>query len=286
MKPITFKKWLETKLHWIAYTLEGWAHYLHNRAENIEPAVAYELPEWLPLFQKTSITIFLAMFVTVSAAWASSLSVSVVDTQGNTETQTVSVDAEHEIESDDKRSRQELKAGLLYGENDSKRTSESWYGSIKDLHYMAPEPLRWFWFNLSGVEADKFAGYKLRLSFNMGLGIDYTSPARSHNLKLEAGPGLIYEEKVNGDDGYISARGYQEYTWHITESIKFTQNVEYLVPYDDTDNYRVNAEAGFTGRINDYLSLKIGPKVRYVNKPPEGKERTDTITGGTIIFNF
>lgn len=276
------RKFLSRKFNWLAYTFEGWALKLHHRADKIEQSYG-EIPTWITFFQKLSVIIILAM---APPAWASSLSVSVVDTQGNTETQTVSVDAEHEIESDDKRSRQELKGGILYTENDGTRSGERWHGNVKDLHYMAPEPLRWFWFNLSGVESDKFAGYELRLSFNMGLGIDYTSPARSHNLKLEAGPGLIYEERVDGDDGYISARGYQEYTWHITDRIKFSENVEYLVPYEDTENYRVNAEAGFTGRINDWLSLKAGPKVRYVNHPPKEKKRTDTITGATLIVSF
>lgn len=281
MKLHKIRKYLAQKLLNASYQLRSWAVTSQSWSRKICPS---EL--WYVLI------ISIALISLPAPAWADSISVSVVDAQGNTETQTVSADAEFTIESDDKSTAQEIKAGLLYGEIDGKRSAEYYHGSIKDRHNAGF--INWaqpYWFTLSGFEADEFAGYDLRLSFNMGLGLELKSPR--HEFKVEAGPGLIYERRQDPDDpgasidkGYISARAFEEYTWHITDRIKFSQNAEYLYDYEDARNYRVNAEAGLTGKITDIISFKLGPKARYVNQPVEGKERTDIITAATIIFNF
>jgi putative salt-induced outer membrane protein len=211
----------------------------------------------------------------------SNLQVSVVDTQGNTVSQTVSVDGKFKFTSEDETNTQELKAGLLYGEDDHKRTSEYYYGNIKDSHYATD----WlYWYNLTGFEVHEFAGYDMRLSFNIGPGVRLKN--EKHEFHLEAGAGLIYEERPDGDNGFISARAWEEYKWDITDRLEFSENAEYLYDYDDPDNYRVNGEAGLTGKITEVISFRIGPSVRYVNKPVAGKERTDLITKATIIFSF
>lgn len=310
MKRITFKKWLALKLDWFAYTFNGWANWLHYYADKLDPPGSYKDQDWNPWvkgFETRFIILILALFtLPVGVAHADSLSVAVVDTQGNTETQSVNVDAEFTIGGDNgtrpnptSTTQQEIKAGLLFGKTDGKRSSEYWYGSLKDRHNAGfISEAQWYWFGLYGVESDEFAGYDLRLSFNLGLGLHYAAPLSSrHEFKIEAGPGIIAEEHqvvVYGEshtiyDVYISARGWEEWTWHITDSLNLSEQIEYLYDYDDQDNYRINAEAGLTGRIVSGpipISIKFGPKVRYVNKPPDGKKRTDIISAATIIFTF
>lgn len=225
------------------------------------------------------ILIVLAFFA--SLASASSLQLSVVDTQGNTESQTISLDGEHTFTSQDKTNTQEMKAGLLYGEVNGERAAESWYSSLKDSHYMLEW---WYWYSMAGFESDAFAGYDLRVSINIGNGLRLKN--ERHEFKIEVGPGIVYEERPDGDEGFVSTRAWQSYSWHVTEKITVNEQAEYLYNYSDPDDYRINAEGGLTGKVNDTLSLKIGPKIRYVNLPPEGKKRTDIITAATVIVSF
>lgn len=298
MKRHRIREFIIETLTWISDILESWANSLQYVAENMELDLDHEFEYWRPWFgrwQKKSIILALGLFLFSTPAHADSLSVAVVDAQGNTDTQSVNVDGEFTRKSDDGSMTQELKAGLLYGETDGKRSSEYWYGNLKDLHYLAPDIVRPYWFSLTGVESDEFAGYDLRLSFHLGLGLNYTSPGTArHEFKIEAGPGIIAEERevvvytetYTVWDVYLSARAWQEWTWHITDTLDFSEQIEYLYDYDDPDNYRVNAEAGLTGKINSWLSFKLGPKARYVNKPVTGKKRTDIISSATVIFSF
>jgi putative salt-induced outer membrane protein YdiY len=236
--------------------------------------------------------VIIILFGTAPPAWPSSIGVSVVDSQGNTNTQTISVHADHEFEQD--RSSQEIKGNFLYAETDNKRTGESWDLSGKDSHYSETDwggitGLRGYVFNLIGVGANEFSGIDFESSFSLGVGVNLKNEIL--DLKLEAGPSLIYEERPDGDQGFVTSRVYESFTWQITDRISFSESAEYIRPYENPEDYRVNGGFDFTGKVTDYISVKFGPRAEYVNKPPvdeDGKElkKTDIITSATIVFSF
>jgi putative salt-induced outer membrane protein len=215
-------------------------------------------------------------------AWADSgnFQLSFMDTQGNNQTQAISVEGGYLFEQESMD--QNVKAGLFYGEEDSTRNTENWYGNIKNSHYITDFL---YDYAINGFEVDEFAGYDLRLSASVGLGVKGgMGPVKGF---IEAGPAYVYEKTVNGkDSGYVMVRAYKEIEWQITEQVKLTEECEYLYDYEDNENYRVTGSAGIVGKMGDNLSLKVGPKIKYVNKPPEGFKRTDVITMATVIFNF
>jgi putative salt-induced outer membrane protein YdiY len=245
------------------------------------------------MFKKFSITILL-LFCTKSVH-ASNLSASFVDTQGNTVSRSINVEGTLNFEQET--SEQEIKGGILYGESDRKVTSRYWHGSIRDQHDLFKKPF--YWTTFSKAESDPFAGYDLRLSVNIGLGMAFKNDI--HEFKIDAGPGAVYEQlrynlppsvkDMFGDDVkivdfYAVARAYERYKVQITPRISFMEEGEYIRDIEDSDNYWANGEVAVTGKINEYLSVKIGPKIKYANQPPLGTKRTDIITAATVIFYF
>ena len=93
--------------------------------------------------------------------------------------------------------------------------------------------------------------------------------------------------KVDGiyDDYY----GYMlkgKFQWLITEGFKFIQNASYRGDFDDMDNYFVTSKSALESRINSMFSMGISYKIDYVNLPPAGNERTDKTFMTSLIIDY
>jgi putative salt-induced outer membrane protein YdiY len=120
--------------------------------------------------------------------------------------------------------------------------------------------------------------YRVILSPNMGaylLKNDVTA------LSLEAGPSYVWEKLGREDDNFVAARIADRFVWNISESALFYQSAEYLVAFDDSADYIVNAEIGIEAPLSSMVNLVLSVRDYYVNQPAEGRERNDvyTITG-------
>ena len=227
-----------------------------------------------------TVTLLVLLPFAVNSAYPSSIDFSLIDMQGNSESQTVSLDGY--IDQPTEHGVQEFTFGLMYGEEDYKRSSEYWYGTMKDSHDLENSD---YWYNLSGFEVDEFAGYDVRL--RGGLGIGTKMEHGSHVLKIESGPGLIYEERVDGTkEGYLVGRAYQEYRWKGNSRLSVKEDCEYLYDYADDDNYRINAGLSIIGKIDEDMSVKFGPDIRYMNKPVGERKELDIITKATVVWSF
>ena len=73
----------------------------------------------------------------------------------------------------------------------------------------------------------------------------------------------------------------------VPDKNRFSQSLEYLYDFEDSDNYNLNSETALISALSDYLSLKASYVVKYDNEPvPETLEDTDTILGITLIVSF
>jgi putative salt-induced outer membrane protein YdiY len=206
-----------------------------------------------------------------------------VDTQGNTYYRSIAADATINLEQE--RSKQEIKGGIFYGETDRKVDSRHWYGSVRDQHFIF---LDWIYYYLfTKVESDPFAGYDLRVYLNPGLGYEYRG--EMNEIRIGAGPGLMYEELNLEPKQYNSKavfRADEKYVLNLYEKFSFYEEAEYIRDLDAGDNFQINGEAGIIFKLTELVSLKAGPYLRYVNVPPEGNEKLDITTRVAAIFNF
>lgn len=97
-------------------------------------------------------------------------------------------------------------------------------------------------------------------------------------LSLEAGPSYVFEKLGDVDEDFAAARIADRFEWALSPTSKIFQFTEYLISFDDSSQYLVNAEIGIESALNSYLSLVLSVRDYYINKPAEGRVPNDVIT--------
>ncbi|MFN4896302.1 MAG: YdiY family protein [Pseudomonadota bacterium] len=120
--------------------------------------------------------------------------------------------------------------------------------------------------------------YRVILSPNVGA---YLVKNDVTTFSLEAGPSYVWEQLGGEDDNFAAARIADRFVWNISESALLYQSAEYLVAFDDSADYIVNAEIGIEAPLSSSVNLVLSVRDYYINQPAEGRERNDvyTITG-------
>lgn len=130
---------------------------------------------------------------------------------------------------------------------------------------------------------DRYNGYHQRDVLTAGYGRQvWNGP--EHFLRLEAGPGVRYDEYTNGQDK-TQALGYASgaWTWQFTDNARFTQGVSVLGTEDTT----LNSETALEVAINAHFGLKVAYNVTWNSSPPaDAPERTDTRTAVTLGYKM
>ncbi|RLJ71416.1 putative salt-induced outer membrane protein [Hydrogenivirga caldilitoris] len=214
--------------------------------------------------------------------WSIHIEFSYVSTSGNVRTQTLS--EKLEIKREGRVHRVFLKNSALYATQEGSETANRIDASAR---YERLFTKRFFGFLTTGYERDKFSGYEYKLNGGPGIGYDLLKTKR-HELKLLMATPYYYNKVENdGVDNYASARAEVYYQWNIRENLKFKESANYLVKLSDTKTYFLNSETSLEVKVNSYISLGVGYKVAYQNKPPEpGIKRTDTTFSTSLIIDF
>lgn len=134
---------------------------------------------------------------------------------------------------------------------------------------------------------DEFAGIDDRYYAGPAVGYKFLI-GPEHFLKTEAGVEYVKENYIDDtDDDYTRGRAFGEYIFALTEKTRFSQSLEYLHAFDNSDDYNVNSETAVITSLSDKLSLKTSYVVNYDNEPvPEDLDETDRTLAITIIVNM
>jgi putative salt-induced outer membrane protein len=219
-----------------------------------------------------------------NAPWKTHIEVSYVSTSGNTETETLS--GKLEVKKEGPKNRYIARSNVLYARNNNEDTSNK--GAL-EARWERTINKRLFGFLTSKYSRDKFSGYKYRISAGPGIGYDIIRTDK-HFLK-----GLVsvlynhdrYSEGFDKSDDYSAGTTGINYEWKILENLKFKENADYLVSFDDTDKYFINSETALEVKINNYLSLGLSYVIAYQNYLPKaGAEHVDTTFMTSLIIDF
>lgn len=215
--------------------------------------------------------------------WSDEAELSFVDTGGNTDVLSLSGKNLLKYRFTDKL-KGAWKLGALYGESDGEKNAESYFTEFR-LDYLFTE--RFYSYAMGGWMKDEFAGIDSKYYLGPGAGYKFLTGPK-HLLLGEVGFNYVTEDYTNDtNEDYIQGRAFAKYEYAFTEKNKFSQSLEYLYDFDDSENYNVNSETALISALSDYLSLKTSYVVKYDNKPvPETLEETDTILGVTLVVNF
>jgi len=216
--------------------------------------------------------------------WKTHIEVSYVSTSGNTETESLS--GKLEVKKEVQKNRYLVRSNVLYARNNNEDTANK--GALEG-RWERTITKRLFGFLTSKYSRDKFSGYKYRVSAGPGMGYDIIKTDK-HFLK-----GLVsvlynhdrYSEGFKKSDDYSAGNAGINYVWQILENLKFKENADYLVSFDDTEKYFINSETALEVKINKYLSLGLSYIVAYQNYLPKvGAEHVDTTFMTSLIIDF
>jgi len=214
--------------------------------------------------------------------WSDEAELSFVDTAGNTEVTTLSAKNNFVYRLAPER-RIAWKLAVLYGETEGEKTAESYFTELRAEEDLSEKVGAYL---LGGWLKDTFAGVDPR--YYVGLGAIYKFlPGPVHLLVGEAGLTYTTEDYTDGTDKeFIGGRVFMKYELAFHENAKFTQTVEWLPDFENTDDWLLNSETAVLAALNSYLSLRTSYVVKYDNEPVAGLEDTDTILSVALVVNY
>ncbi len=218
--------------------------------------------------------------------WKVRSELSYVQTTGNTDNQTLA--GKIEASADATPNRYFAKAKGLYGKTGGDVTSSSWTAGAR---YERAITERFFAFVAADYLKDTFSGYDMRVTVGPGAGYDFLK-TDAHTLKGLLSVLYVQEnlhavpEPTDDEESYAAGKAEGNYAWQITENLKFKQNADISISFDDTDVYFVNSETALEAKLSDKLSLGIGYIVNYQNQPAGGAEHTDTTFLTSLVIDF
>lgn len=215
--------------------------------------------------------------------WSDEAQLAFVDTGGNTEV--TSLAAKNLLKykfSDEFQASWVVSA--LYGKTDGTKTAER-YASELRLDYTFSGEI--YAYLIGGWLQDEFAGFDSRYYVGPGIGYKlFTGP--KHFLLGEVGLNYTMDDYTDGtDDKYLEGRLFGKYEYAFTEKNRFSQSLEFLQDFSDSDNYKVRSETAVISALSDFLSLKASYIVLYNNRPvPSTLDDTDTMLAVSLVVTF
>ncbi len=220
----------------------------------------------------------------VPETWHGSVNFSGTVTRGNTvgESASVVADVSRRWEKD----RLTAGAGYFYGASgDSKETKQK---TTSRFELQAQEDHFWtgnaFYTYVNGkYEFDRIMSLKYRYRVGLGLGYQWLENRDFGFGKIsfnqEAGLSYVMEKYDHTkEDDYSAFRYAHHFTWDITPvpGLAFAHNLEFLPDMEDwTDNYLIDADAGFTYAFRANWQLIARLEWDYKSKVGEGTKKSD-----------
>lgn len=176
------------------------------------------------------------------------------------------------------------RAGVLYGQTDGIKSAERYETDLR-MDYSASE--RFYYYGLAGWLQDKFAGFDSRYYAGPGAGYRFVDGPR-HFLSSELGANYAKEEYTDETESdFLEGRAFGKYEYVFNDNVKFSQQVEYLHNFQDSDKYKINATTELTTKLTDQFSVKVSYEVRYDNRPtPDTLKNTDTLLSVALVVNL
>ena len=138
--------------------------------------------------------------------------------------------------------------------------------------------------NFLKVEADKFSGYKYRITENIGIGYEIIN---KNNMlwRIEGGPGMRYNkfyENATYETDFLG-RVSNTFEMDIMKNLKLANKTSAIFAEHSTtyDN-----KAQLSARFNSHLAAKLSFSVKHDTNAPDGKDKTDTVSRATIVYDF
>ena len=138
--------------------------------------------------------------------------------------------------------------------------------------------------NFIQAEADKFSGYKYRITENIGMGYEIINKGNML-WRIEGGPGIRYNKLyiTNISETEFLGRLSNTFEMDLWKNIKLSNKTSAV--FTDTSTTFDN-KAQLSARINKHLAAKLSFSVKHDTSAPLDKKKTDTVSRATIVYDF
>lgn len=176
------------------------------------------------------------------------------------------------------------KLEALKGKSDGVLTAERYFTDLRLEHAYTE---RAYTYVNTGWMSETFAGVDRRVNAGFGGGYIFLNGPQSF-LKSEAGINAVKESYIdNTDRSFTEGRVFGEYVYAINKKNKFSQSIEYLRDFNNSENYRYNSETAIKVAMNSNLSLKVSYLIKYDHEPtPITLDKRDTIISTALVASF
>ncbi len=214
--------------------------------------------------------------------WTSSIGLTYLATNGNTDTQSLGFDLK--LERKPTPWGVDIVASANQTEEDDVTTAERYFAGVRAKRSIAE---RWDLFaGLSG-EQNEFAGLDLMIFTEAG-GIYKALLGPVHTLSFDLGLTWTDEDHVNltANVNYFGAVAGLTYAWKISDTATLSERLIYYPNFDESDDWRLSSDTALTATLTDKLALLVGYEVRYRHLPIDDNASTDTTTKVSLVITF
>ncbi|MBU6375251.1 MAG: DUF481 domain-containing protein [Bdellovibrionales bacterium] len=224
-------------------------------------------------------------FLTVSAVagqLTDETEVGMVITGGNSKSSTLHVKQANVLESGSRK----LKFGGNYLNTTTRGIldARSWLLALR--YEQAFRPSLGFYLG-QGVESNIFAGYVQRWNSDAGAQAVFIKEPKANWLG-EVGYRYTIENGILGNQeksGFL--RFFTEVSREFKANVSGKIAAEFLPRLSQFSDYRLNLEPSIQAMLNEWLSLKVGYEIRYINEPlPGAQYKTDTVFSTALVAKF
>jgi putative salt-induced outer membrane protein len=176
------------------------------------------------------------------------------------------------------------KVGAVNAKTSNVKTAESYFTDLK-LDYQYTQRLYSF-VNLGWLQ-NRFAGVDEHVYGGVGAGYKFLD-GPAHFLIGELGVMYVADKYTNNTKkDYPGGRAFAKYTYAFTEKNKFSQSLEYLDDFNNSEKYFVNSETAIISALSGIFSLKAAYLVNYTNAPvPATLKKKDSTTTVALVVNY
>ncbi len=213
--------------------------------------------------------------------WKNTTDAAVASTNGNSKNTTTSV--KNAFLYKWSKTTLEIIGGGLGSSSGDEVTSEQYFANEKMTYNFTEKN---YLYERFSWEKNRFAGFRNRWDGSAGLGRNLLNKPKD-KLDGELGAGYLNEERIDSPRyDFASGRAYAKYVRLFSETADFSQSVEYIHNFDDTDGYHVNTETALRAALTTKVSLKVSYVWNRAGQPAPGygKDDTKVLAGLSLTF--
>ena len=213
--------------------------------------------------------------------WERKAELSLVATNGNTDTQTIGAGASLVWRPAPWTT--EAKVAFVRSEANDELTARSLSADFREGRTLTE---RVDVFGRLGYLSNEFAGIDARTSVDGGIAYKLlTGPV--HTLRVDTGLGYSHESRTTGDDlSFVLANFGSAYKWQISPTADLTEAAILTFSLEDSADRRFSNAFALTAALTRLLSLKLSHELKFTNAPVPGFEKTDTQLSAALVVSF